>query len=204
MNRPLDAVRSRHGGSTLHGVPFVHPLRAARAIGHFGFASGIGFGLDSLRSAPPRRVGVVGLGVGTLAAYARAGDNYRFYELDPGMSRVARDEGYFHDLRQSAARITVEACDGRLRLASETDRFDVLVVDAFSSDSVPVHLLTREAFDLYRSSLASGGPLAMNVSNRHLDLMPLAMSRGWGGKLHALGVSNAPAPELFPARPDGC
>ena len=174
----------------------------ALAIGYFGPPSGIGLAFDSLRNAPPLRVGIVGLGVGTLASYGRAGDDYRFYELDPGMIRVAQDQGYFDYLRRSAAQISVEAGDGRLRLATETDRFDVLVLDAFSSDSVPVHLLTREAFELYRSSLAPGGLLAMNVSNRHFDLMPLVMSQARVAGLHALGVINAPAPELFssPAR----
>ena len=103
----------------------------------------------------PRRVGVVGLGAGTLAAYGRRGDDYRFFELDPAVERLAR--GWFTFLADSPARITVVIGDGRRSLAADPTRFDVLVLDAFSSDAVPAHLLTAEAFALYAERLTPGG-----------------------------------------------
>lgn len=117
----------------------------------------------------PRALGVVGLGVGTIASYARAGDRIRFYELDPHVVDLAQRRFTF--LRDSPARVELALGDGRLTLAREpAQRFDILVLDAFASDAVPVHLLTREAFALYARHLAPGGVLIANASNRHLAI----------------------------------
>jgi len=114
-----------------------------------------------------RSIGIVGLGVGTLAAYAREGDRVRFYELDEDVAQVARERFTF--LHESHGKVELAIGDGRLALDREpSQHFDILVLDAFSSDSVPVHLLTRQAFAIYARHLAPGGVLLANVSNRHL------------------------------------
>jgi spermidine synthase len=124
---------------------------------------------------PALRVGVVGLGTGTLAAYARPTDAYTFYEIDPSVEWVARDPRLFSYLKDSAGTIRVKLGDARLSLARESALFDVLVLDAFSSDAIPVHLLTREAFELYKQRLAPHGVIAVHISNRYLDLRPSLM-----------------------------
>ena len=124
---------------------------------------------------PALRVGVVGLGTGTLAAYARPTDLYTFYEIDPSVEWVARDPRLFSYLKDSAGTIRVKLGDARLTLARESALFDVLVLDAFSSDAIPVHLLTREAFELYKQRLAPHGVIAVHISNRYLDLRPSLM-----------------------------
>jgi SAM-dependent methyltransferase len=123
----------------------------------------------------PRRIGVVGLGSGALASYARPNQDWVYYELDPAVEAIARDERYFTFLRDSPAKsMQVRLGDARVRLRDETDAtFDVLVLDAFSSDAIPIHLLTAEAFDLYLSKLKPGGILLFHVSNRYLDLPPI-------------------------------
>ncbi len=127
----------------------------------------------------PLRVGVVGLGVGTIAAYGRPGDYIRFYEINPAIIKVAaHPNGYFSFLRDSRARVDIVAGDGRLSMEREAasgrvQRFDILVIDAFSGDSIPVHLLTREAFAVYLSELAGDGVLALHITNGYLDLRPV-------------------------------
>jgi hypothetical protein len=164
-----------HGG-TRHGQQFLLPARRDAPTTYYGRPSGIGILLDELAPGRPRRIGLVGLGAGVLAAYGRSGDTCRFYELDPLVIEVARRE--FGFLADSAATIEIVPGDARLTLAREADQdFDVLVLDAFSSGAVPVHLLTREAFELYQRHLAPGGVLALHVTSRHLDLGPLLLAQ---------------------------
>jgi hypothetical protein len=119
----------------------------------------------------PRRVAVVGLGAGALAHYARPGDEMRFYELDPAVAALARDPSCFAFLATCRGAVDVTMGDGRLSLAREPDaRFDLIVLDAFTSDAVPVHLVTVEALALYMRKLAPGGLVVFNTSNRHVDL----------------------------------
>jgi SAM-dependent methyltransferase len=122
-----------------------------------------------------RRIGAVGLGSGAIASYARPDQDWTFYELDPAVERLARDDRYFTYLRDSPARtLNVVIGDARLRLAAEPDgSFDLLVLDAFSSDAIPTHLLTAEAFALYERKLAPGGVILLHLSNRYLDLPPV-------------------------------
>ena len=120
----------------------------------------------------PRRIGILGLGCGTLASYARSGDVFRIYEINPLVVRLAQKE--FTYLRDSPARVEIAMGDGRLALESEPDqKFDLLVMDAFSGDSVPVHLITLEAFRTYLRHLKPEGILAVNISNRYLNLSPV-------------------------------
>jgi SAM-dependent methyltransferase len=125
----------------------------------------------ALAGSAGQSVGVVGLGTGALAAYAKPGQSWTFYEIDPVVVHLARDAGYFSFLKNAAVPVRVVVGDARLSLAAEPDRaFDLLVLDAFSSDAVPVHLLTREAVRLYLSKLKPGGVIAFHASSRFLRL----------------------------------
>ena len=182
-------------GRIQHGLQLRAPGQRRTPTMYFGAGTGIQRVLDGVRLERPRRLGVVGLGVGTLASYGRRGDNLKFFELDPNVVELARRDFTF--LADSAANITIVAGDGRLGLGREpAHAFDVLVLDAFSSDAVPVHLLTRQAFELYAQKLAPDGVLLANVSNRHLavDRVVRASARSVGltcavveTSAHALG-----------------
>ncbi|HXE90337.1 MAG TPA: fused MFS/spermidine synthase [Terriglobales bacterium] len=167
----------RHGGIT-HGLQYQDERLRTQPTAYFVPESGVGLAFASLRSRASSglRIGVVGLGIGTLAAYGREGDSIRFYEINPEVTRIARGP-LFSYLRDAQARVEIVAGDGRLSLEHEltqgSQQFDLLVLDAFTSGAPPVHLLTREAFDLYLAHLAPQGILAVNVSNRALDLRPV-------------------------------
>jgi hypothetical protein len=138
---------------------------------YFARTTGIGQLLGGL-SGRPKHVGIVGLGVATLAAYGDAGDRLRFYEIDPAVVECARR--YFRYLNECPAHTEIIVGDGRLALEREPDQaFDVLIIDAFSGDAVPVHLLTREAVETYLRHLKPDGYLVFNISNTHLDLSPV-------------------------------
>jgi spermidine synthase len=159
----------------------------------------VGLALGSRGQADATRIGVIGLGVGTLAAYGRTGDLMRFYEIDPAVIRIARDSGDFTYLKDSTAKIEVVLGDARVALAEEQARgaqqdFDVLVVDAFNSDAVPIHLLTRQAFEHYAAALAPDGLLAIHVSSRHFDLLPLVARMGLEVGLSSVRVETDAAP----------
>lgn len=159
-------------GRTMHGMQLTDADKRRWPTAYYGPQSGIGLVLGEDRAASSRRVGVVGLGVGTLAAYARPGDHYRFYEINPAVIKLA--EQFFEYL--SECRGTTDVVEGDARIVLEQERpqsFDVLVLDAFSSDSIPVHLLTREAFAVYQRHLKEDGVLAVHISNVHLDLSPV-------------------------------
>lgn len=136
-----------------------------------------------------RRVGIVGLGVGTLAAHGRRGDVYTFFEIDPAIVAAARR--YFTYLADTAARVEVVLGDGRLSLQQQdAARFDVLAIDAFSGDSIPVHLLTREAIALYAARTSDDGVIALHVSNRFLDLKPVVARVAASLGLHAMLIDD--------------
>lgn len=174
-----EAVRLRHGRIT-HGQQYQADDKRGEPTSYYGRDSGVGLVLEHHpRRAQGLRIGVVGLGVGTLAAYGRSRDTIRFYEINPEVIRVAGpDAAWFTYLRESAATIEVAAGDARLVLERELaggmpQRFDVLAIDAFSSDSIPVHLLTREAVEVYLRHLDAGGVLAVHISNRYVELRPV-------------------------------
>ncbi len=170
-------------GRVVHGVQYVEASARREPSSYFVRDSGIGLALSNhpgRAAGRPLRVGVLGLGIGTLAAYGRSGDSFRFYENNPEVLRLARDRRYFHYLEDTAAQIEVVLGDGRLSLEEELrqnhpQNFNLLALDAFSSDAVPVHLLTREAFAIYLQHLAPDGILAVNISNRSLDLRPVIL-----------------------------
>ncbi|MFP8879173.1 MAG: fused MFS/spermidine synthase [Myxococcota bacterium] len=193
----------RHG-TTLHGVQLRSVNFRPIPTAYYGYAGGIGLTLEGVGRSGPIRVGIIGLGVGTLAAYGRPGDLYRFYEVDPAVISLARNSEFFTFLGDSGAEIDVVEADGRLALEDEQRRgepgWDVLVVDAFSSDAVPVHLLTREAFELYVRRLAPGGVIAIHVSNRHLALTELSFRQARSSGLAAAELRTASAPMLTTLR----
>jgi len=176
-------------GTIVHGGQFTSPRLSRQAATYYSPESGIGQAM-SVQCRSARRVGVIGLGVGTLAAYGRRGDYFRFYEINPLVVQLARAE--FRFLADSAATIDVVLGDARLSLERErSQQFDMLVVDAFSGDSIPVHLLTREALKLYFLHLKPSGLLAVHVSNNYLNLPPVvaAVAESFRGR-EALLIEN--------------
>ena len=160
----------QHGVIT-HGLQFADPEQATWPTTYYGEQSGLGLAFSALAPGP-RRIGVVGLGVGTSAAYTRAGDMMRIYEINPEVRRVATSR--FTYLTNCPGQVMVVLGDARLSLEREPPQgFDLLALDAFSSDSIPVHLLTREAFALYERHMKTNGIIAVHVSNHYLDLEPV-------------------------------
>ncbi len=150
---------------------------------YYGPHSGVGLALlNHPRNGSGLRVGALGLGVGTIAAYGQPGDVYRFYEINPLVIQLAQGQGgYFSFLKDTKAKVDIIPGDARLSLESElaagqTQGYDVLVLDVFSNDAIPVHLLDEQAFALYLQFLQPGGVLAVHISNGYLDLLPVV----WG------------------------
>ncbi|MBI5384200.1 MAG: fused MFS/spermidine synthase [Verrucomicrobia bacterium] len=161
----------QHGRIT-HGLQFVEPASARWPTTYYGENSGIGLALRHASRQQDRVIGVVGLGTGTLAAYGKKGDRLRFYEINPEVQRLAQER--FTYLKQCPARVEVVLGDARLSLEREPpQQFDVLALDAFSSDAIPVHLLTREAVEIYLRHLKPDGVLAVHISNQYLNLAPV-------------------------------
>ncbi len=162
-------------GNTVHGYQLLREDLRQTPTTYYGETSGVGLTLLHLRPDAPLRVGAVGLGVGTVAAYGRPGDTYRFYEINPLVIDLC--DRHFTFLQDSEATIE-ETVLGDARLSLETEvpqEFDVLVLDAFSGDTIPVHLLTREAMRIYQRHLAPDGVIAFHVSNRYVNLIPVAL-----------------------------
>jgi hypothetical protein len=169
-----DAARRLVHGVINHGQQMLREEYRRRPVTYFCPESGIGRGMKALEGHP-RRIGILGLGCGTLAAYGRRGDTLRIYEINPLVLEIANRD--FTYLRDTPAKVEVAMGDGRLVLESESTEpsqlFDILVMDAFSGDSVPVHLITREAFAIYFKHLKPTGILAVNISNTYLALDPV-------------------------------
>jgi SAM-dependent methyltransferase len=171
FDNPEHTWRTLAHGTITHGGQFLDPTKANRPATYYSLDSGVGLAIASLKEQP-RKLGLVGLGTGSLAAYGRPGDQLRFYEINPLVEPFARH--YFTYLGQGRATTEVVLGDARLSLEAEPHQgYDLLAIDAFSSDAIPVHLLTREAFALYFRHLAPGGVLAVHVSNRYLELQPV-------------------------------
>jgi hypothetical protein len=180
------SIRTLYNGRTLHGVEFLEPDKLRLPTAYYGPESGVGRLMISSRSHNVR-VGLVGLGAGTLAAYGKRGDTFRFYEIDPAVIDVAKR--YFRFLGASEAATDVVEGDGRLALEREPLKsFDILVLDAFADDSIPVHLLTREAFVTYFRLLRGDGVLAIHLTNRYLDLQPAVEAAAADSGKHVVEV----------------
>lgn len=173
-------------GTTTHGVQVQKSGMETYPTAYYAPNSGVGL---AMRAAPKlfghnARIAVIGLGAGTLACYAEPGENWRFYEIDPAVVRIARDPRKFTFLKRCLPGADIVLGDARLTIGREKPASrDILVVDAFSSDSIPMHLLTREAIDSYAMVVQSKGLLLFHISNRYVDLKPVlaaaARERGW-------------------------
>ncbi len=169
-------------GITVHGLQFINSELRARPTTYYVQGSGAGLAIlnhPKYENNEPMRVGLLGLGIGTLVGYGRSGDDYCLYEINPVVVDLAQGQGnYFSFLKDSQANITMVLGDARISLEQELadgnpQNFDVLVLDTFSSDSIPIHLATKEAFALYLAHLASDGIIAAHITNLHLDLQPV-------------------------------
>ena len=172
-------------GKIAHGYQFRAQAEQNLPTGYYGVTSGAGMALVELQKrsatgagARNLRVGVVGLGVGTLSAYGKSGDYFRFYEINPEVTRIANDGRYFNYLKNCQARVEVVTGDARLSMEDELNRgqaqnLDLLALDAFSGDAIPVHLLTAEAFEIYLRQIFPGGIIAVHVTNTYFDLQPV-------------------------------
>ena len=192
---PSEGYLALRHGKTMHGFQFQDPARAHLATGYYGPKSGANAVITNW-PLHPMRVGLVGMGVGTLATLAQPGDVFRFYEINPDVYKwSAGNHPYFTYLRDSRATVEVVLGDGRLSLEREAARgesqnFDLLVLDAFSSDAIPMHLLTREAFLVYATHLRSPkSVIAVHISNNTLDLRPVLAAIAGEFHFHALQVT---------------
>lgn len=158
-------------GNTIHGVQSLEPGHEREPLAYFSRSGPFGQAFVALPAGVKQRVGVIGLGTGTLASYAEPGQQWTFFEIDPVVERLARQPEYFAFLAGCRGEVTVRLGDARLSLQHVPDgHFGTLVLDAYSSDTVPLHLITREALALYRRKTAADGVLIFHISNRHLRL----------------------------------
>jgi hypothetical protein len=195
-----------YSGRIVHGLQFFDEHKRLEPNAYYGRETGGGQAFEFFGSRPDLRVGVIGLGAGTLAAYAKAGQHIRFYEINPDMLHLANQ--YFSYLKDCHGQVDIVLGDGRLSLERETvpgssePPFDLLVLDAFSGDSIPAHLLTKEAFKIYLQRLKPEGAIAVHISNRYLDLAPVVCGVGHEFGMTALKFSSPGDAEQgkFPAQ----
>jgi SAM-dependent methyltransferase len=171
-------------GNIMHGKQYLQAGLRTQPTSYYTASSGIGRVIEAMHpSLTPIKVGIIGLGTGTIAAYGAKGDTYRFYDINPGVIAIAQRD--FTYLKDSAATIELPLGDARLKLEREAPQnFDVLAIDAFSSDAIPVHLITREAVEVYLRHMKPDGVIAFHVTNRYLDLVPVVE-----GIAHELGLT---------------
>jgi spermidine synthase len=182
-------------GTTLHGLQNLAPAHRLEPTTYYAPRSGVGLAMRSAMTlyGPNTRIGVVGLGTGTLSCYAVPGQSWRFFEIDPAMVEIATRSGHFTFLRRCAPDARIIVGDARLSLAHQpVGRLDLLALDAFSSDAVPMHLLTREAFGVYARALQPGGLLLVHISNRYVDLAPVVAAAADAGGWHAVELTYEP------------
>jgi hypothetical protein len=187
-------------GTTLHGSQAIDPNRRHEPLTYYHWTGPFGQAFAALpQLAASPEVAVVGLGVGSLATYARPAQRWTFYEIDPAVERIARDTRYFTYLADCGERCQVVIGDARLSLRdARSSQYGLIVLDAFSSDAIPIHLLTREALGLYLSRLSANGVIAFHISNRHLKLAPVLARLASDAKasgvvqIHTLSVSAGP------------
>lgn len=188
--------RALFHGITNHGYQYTDAERRMLPTSYFWDGSGVGLTIRNhpLYGKKPMRVGVLGLGIGVLAAYGQPGDTYRFYEINPLVVDLAEGQNdYFSFLSESPAEVEVILGDARISLeqellAGQRQDYDVLILDTFSSDAIPVHLTTREAFALYLEHLAPDGIIAAHISNKHIDLRPVIWQMGQAYGFHVVSI----------------
>jgi spermidine synthase len=162
-------------GTIIHGMQNMDVGLRTEPTTYYGHHTGVGKALDSLKDRTDARVGVVGMGAGTVSCYAKSGHTFRFYDINPEVVRIAKKHfTYLEDLQNRGAKLEVVVADARLAMEREQPQnFDVLLLDAFSGDSVPVHLLTREAFAIYKRHMKPDGVIAVHITNSYLVLAPV-------------------------------
>jgi spermidine synthase len=172
---PAPAAHVMSHGTTNHGMQRLDPVERLHATGYYHRSGPLGQVFAKLGDpAQAREIGIIGLGTGGITAYAQAGQRVVYYEIDPAVERLARDPRYFTYLRDCKAQTDVVLGDARLTISAEDDsHFDILILDAFTSDAIPIHLITREAIRMYLEKLTSQGVLVLHISNRYLDLEPI-------------------------------
>ena len=177
----LDPTRRFHRivhGNTLHGQQFIERERRCEPLAYYHRTGPVGSIFNQFNATPAStNVAIVGLGAGSMASYSTANQHLTFYEIDPSVIRIANNSKYFSFLQDcTAAKVEIRTGDARLRMREASEaHYGLIVLDAFSSDAIPVHLLTREALQLYLAKLAEGGMLAFHISNRCLDLEPVLL-----------------------------
>lgn len=187
VDDPAEHDLAMFHGAISHGMQLLEGDRKREPAGYYGSDTGVGRTLEYYRGRGAARVAVVGLGAGTLAAYSRADQVFRFYEINPMVEKLARQ--YFTYLSAAPGKLDVVIGDGRLLLEQETEPpFHALVIDAFTGDAVPAHLLTREAMDIYLRRLRPDGALLIHISNRYLNLAPVVRGLAAYGGLNAVRV----------------
>ena len=201
---PYRQQRRLAHGTTLHGLQRTDPGHELEPTTYYGHESGVGLALDKAPTlaGPNAAVGVVGLGAGTLSCYRRPGQQWTIFEIDPAMVEIARDPSKFTFITRCAPDTPIVIGDARLQIAKlPPAQFDILVIDAFSSDAIPLHLLTAEAIGIYARALKPGGILLIHISNRFFALEPVlsaeAKARGWSAAIRL----DTP-PEEHSSRPD--
>ncbi len=188
---PTGPARKLVHGRIMHGQQYTDERRS-EPLSYYHGDSGIGRYFEWAADGPPRTVAAVGLGVGTVAAFGRENDRVVFFEIDPLVERFAEEWfTYLPDARARNVDLDVVIGDGRLQLARTVEAFDVIVLDAFSSDAIPAHLLTREAFALYLERMTPDGMLIINIANRHLDLRPVLRAHARALDLAAVEIARA-------------
>ena len=186
-------------GATTHGIQFVKPEKSVLATTYYADSSGVGIGINHLTDGP-RRLGLVGLGTGSLAVYGRKGDYLRIYEINPAVEKLARSQ--FKYLEYCQAKVDVVMGDARLMMEREVasqqeQKFDLLALDAFSSDAIPVHLLTKEAFQIYLKQIKPDGVIAVHISNRYLNLRPVVEKLAENFGLSVVSISDDNEPDWW-------
>lgn len=186
---PSGKFHRLYHGSTIHGRQFIEPSRQCEPLSYYHPTGPLGAVIESFNAQPATtNVAVIGLGTGASVAYAKSNQRWTFYEINPAVVDLARDPRFFTYLQNCAqAPVEIALGDARLQLQRAPDQhYGLIVLDAFSSDAIPVHLLTREALDLYLAKLAEGGLLALHISNRTLNLHPVVGDLAKNANLTAL------------------
>jgi spermidine synthase len=174
VESPQEQLRLFYHGTTLHGAQSLALVHRDEPLTYFHREGPVGQLFHALERQSPRSMAIFGLGVGTLTAYARPGDTITFYEIDPDVEHIAREAKWFSYLHDFPGQVRVVLGDARISLMQAQDHtYNLIIQDAFSSDTIPVHLLTREAFQLYKTKLTTDGLLVFNITNRYLNLEPV-------------------------------
>lgn len=199
VNDPNRGVHSFLHGSTIHGRENTAPERRCEPLSYYHHDGPLGRIFAQVeRSRPQANVGIIGLGIGGTTAYARADQHWTFYEINPAVVSVARSSEYFSYLNDCAkAPVNIVLGDARLQLRAAPDQgYDVLVLDAFSSDAIPIHLVTQQALDLYLSKVKPGGLIVFHISNRNLDLSQVVADLAHSRQLSCLSMRDMTEPQV--------